>query len=49
VTGGWSAPAGFFARAEAGYHPLTNLGLFGFGEVGQVTGAQAGIGARWTF
>lgn len=49
VIGGWAPASGLFARGEAGYHPLPNLGLFGFGEVGQITGAQAGIGARVTF
>lgn len=38
-----------FARLEAGYRPLNNLGLFGYGQLDQVDGADAGVGIRWTF
>ena len=38
-----------FARLEAGYRPLNNLGLFGYGQLDRMDGADAGVGIRWTF
>lgn len=45
---GLSTASGAFGRLEAGYRPLTNLGLFGFGQLDR-SGYQAGVGARLTF
>lgn len=45
---GWSSEAGSFGRVEAGYRPLTNLGVFGFGQVDQF-GPMAGLGFRITY
>ena len=47
---GVSTWAGPYLRAEAGYRPLANLGLFGFGQWQPVAGdAMAGLGARVTW
>jgi len=50
VRGDWlrGALAGF-ARVEAGYHPVSNVDLFAFGDAtlgGSMPGWQAGLGAR---
>lgn len=40
---------GITGRLEAGYRPLEDLALFGFGEVGTVLPPAAGVGAKWVF
>lgn len=45
---GVSVVGGPFARLEMGYRPLSQFGLFGFGEW-TPGNPMAGVGARWTF
>jgi len=45
---GASTLSGPLARLEAGWHPRSNFGLFGFAEW-RPTESSAGVGARLTF
>ncbi|NTX09057.1 hypothetical protein [Myxococcus sp. CA040A] len=45
---GVSSLSGWYARAEGGYRPLANLGLFAFTEA-NAREQMAGVGARFTF
>ena len=45
---GFSSALGAFGRVEAGFRPVENVGMFGFGQADRF-GVQAGVGARVTF
>lgn len=53
VTAGASAAWGVmpdpFLRGELGWHPLTNVDAFAYGQANLVEGWAAGLGVRYTF
>ena len=44
----WGGVDGAFARGELGWHPVSPLTVYGFGQV-DVVGVSAGAGARVTW
>jgi hypothetical protein len=48
-TFGWADKLGAFARAEAGWRPLQDLSVFGYGQASTFAGVEAGAGFRLTF
>lgn len=44
----FSTASGAAVRAEAGWVPRDGLRLYGYGEASRL-GAEAGLGAKWTF